>query len=387
MDITHPRRPTVHLIGTLIAFKVVCFLLIFIAVGLMPRLFSKTVYYGNFHRGELTDSIERYFETWDAQHYLHLSEVGYEDGSLSSAFYPLWPFLIRIFSPLTGGSTLLSALVLANAFSVLALVLLHASVTRQMGQRVADRTVALMLAFPGAIFFLFPYTESLFLLLSVWIWVLIHRARDTARPKTEWKTDVAMGVAAYLSALTRPTGAMWCLPLAVHFTRRRKWTALPLAGLPLLGFATYIALVYVLTGRPLEGMSIQGRFVAQNDILKVFDLAGFISALSRDLQVHGVVDSGLDRLWFVWLCASLPSVYKHDREAFFYALLMGVVPAMTASFVSYTRYVAIVFPMFLVTAKAFGTPRWTQAFTVLLALLFGIQVLLLTLHINFYWAG
>src|SRR5580704_6657771 len=42
--------------------------------------------------------IAKHFATWDAQHYLFLSEVGYSKGVKSCAFYPLWPLSIRWFS-------------------------------------------------------------------------------------------------------------------------------------------------------------------------------------------------------------------------------------------------------------------------------------------------
>src|ERR1041385_3845528 len=39
-----------------------------------------------------------HFGTWDAEHYLFLTEYGYQHGSAACAFYPLWPYAIRWFS-------------------------------------------------------------------------------------------------------------------------------------------------------------------------------------------------------------------------------------------------------------------------------------------------
>ena len=81
---------------------------------------------------------------------------------MSLAFYPLWPFLIRLSAPLFGGNFTLAALVLANAFSVAALVLLHRLVARRFDENVANRTLMLIIAFPGALFLCFPYNRIAF---------------------------------------------------------------------------------------------------------------------------------------------------------------------------------------------------------------------------------
>ena len=43
------------------------------------------------------------WQRWDALWYQHLAEAGYQAGDGSTAFYPLYPFLIKVFSlPLFG---------------------------------------------------------------------------------------------------------------------------------------------------------------------------------------------------------------------------------------------------------------------------------------------
>src|SRR6266581_9410199 len=53
-----------------------------------------------------------HFSTWDGAHSLYLSQNGYQNGVRSCAFYPLWPLAIREVSILTGGTHLMTGMVL-----------------------------------------------------------------------------------------------------------------------------------------------------------------------------------------------------------------------------------------------------------------------------------
>lgn len=78
-----------------------------------------------------------HFATWDAAHYLYLSEVGYSAGVASCAFYPLWPLSMRAFALCTGGNHLVSGLILANVFSLAAWWLFYLLVERRFGAKAA----------------------------------------------------------------------------------------------------------------------------------------------------------------------------------------------------------------------------------------------------------
>ena len=116
---------------------------------------------GCSHRAQATR-----LATWDAQHYLFLATEGYQAGQRSITFFPLFPWLIRLTAALPGIGPLAAALLVANALSVAAIVLLH-KLIEQRHPGIAADSVLLLLAFPGALFFHFPYTESLFLFLAV----------------------------------------------------------------------------------------------------------------------------------------------------------------------------------------------------------------------------
>ena len=97
--------------------------------------------------------------TWDSAHYLRLSLDGYQKDSPSCAFYPYWPASVRAVCRLGFTDPLGASLLLANLFSAAALCIFYTLAVKQAGERSGERSLVLLLSFPGALFFSFPYTE------------------------------------------------------------------------------------------------------------------------------------------------------------------------------------------------------------------------------------
>jgi hypothetical protein len=139
---------------------------------------------------------------FDSYFFLHIAQHGYTDQGLG-AFFPLYPLLVRLFAwPLAGHFTLAALLVswLCAWGSYLCFFrLAH----REFGARVA-RFALLFLALSPVSFFAFaPYSEALFLLVSI-------SAVERARAGRLWQA----GLLAALGMLTRPTGILLLIPLA-----------------------------------------------------------------------------------------------------------------------------------------------------------------------------
>src|SRR5262249_50649783 len=104
---------------------------------------------------------------WDADHYISIAQDGYSYDA-ASAFLPLYPLLIRLGGYLTGGNLIVSALLIstiATFFAFLFLYRLALRITRS--PQVAGYSVLVATLLPIAFFFVAPYTESLFLALSL----------------------------------------------------------------------------------------------------------------------------------------------------------------------------------------------------------------------------
>lgn len=214
---------------------------------------------------------------FDAGWYLQIATHGY--GTFHSdtlAFYPAYPLLIRLTAPIVGSPAAAGALISAAAF-LGALVLLRRMTELELGAthpRAADLTVLLLAFAPLSFFFTAVYTESLFLLLSV---AALFCAR-TGR----WRLACLLTAAA---TLTRPTGIVLALALAVGRVRSHGWRDRSLAWV----VAGPAALVAYLIGLTLAGYPWLAPFLVQSHWARVSTLPviGLVAAVWA--AIHGAV--------------------------------------------------------------------------------------------------
>jgi hypothetical protein len=179
---------------------------------------------------------------WDSVWFLTIAHSGY-DGGDRTAFFPLYPLLVRIGGML--GSPLLAAIAVSCAAFVVALAALHRLAVIEVGEQAARWTVLSLALFPGGLWFSAAYSESLFLMVSVGA-VLAARQR-------RW---VVAGLLGALAAATRSAGLVLLVPLALLWLDARRarearatdvlWLALVPLGLA--AFCAYLAL----TGHPAD---------------------------------------------------------------------------------------------------------------------------------------
>ncbi len=133
--------------------------------------------------------------TFDSRYLIEIARSGYTP--LRSAFFPLYPFLLRAFGgPSASENTLaLVGIVVSNFAFAGALWLLFCLTRDEWGEAVARRAVWLEAFFPLAAFGAAVYTESLFLMLSLGLFWF-------ARQKKWW----ASGLFGFLAGLTRNSG-------------------------------------------------------------------------------------------------------------------------------------------------------------------------------------
>jgi hypothetical protein len=360
-----------------VRFKVGFFLFVFGALILWPAM-DVAEFHNVMQRWprEGGPTFWSHLATWDAPHFLFLSEVGYVPGATSCAFYPLWPFLIKAGAWFTGGDHLLAGLISANVFSFVALLLFHRLVRVRFDESLANWSLVFFLAAPGALFLQFVYSEPLFFFLLMVFCLALHRDRY------DW-----VALAGFYLPLTRAVGIFCVVPLLWHLVnRRRPWRDYLVMAAPVVGYATYFLVMGILTGNPFEGFEAQKNWNV-NSFWHVFEPLGFLEALFTPAYVHWYTGSLLDRVAFLGLVALLPAVWRLDKEWFFWTVMLGVLPAMISHFVSFTRYVQMAFPVFVVMAFLFRDPKLRVWRWGMLAGLASIHVVLLIRHINFRWAG
>lgn len=399
-----------------------------------------------------------HFATWDSAHYLFLSEVGYKRHVPSCAFYPLWPLLVRWCAPLAAGSHLIAGLVLSNLFSLAAWVIFYQQVQRRWGASVADWALVFLIAFPGSLFFQFLYSESLFFLLVMLLWWGLEERHwglawvaALLLPLTR-----AVGVFAVLPIgwrvlwEARPICFVrleaWCARQWGKLTRRdgtkeydrggaeakgqnsgekQALTKLRLRGtgcgfripgiecsstpwgvlvLPLIGWGSYLTLMWHWTGSPFEGFVAQKHW-GVHSVWNLFNVPKFIVGYFSPTEWHEFTGSLLDRCAFLMLLYTLPVLWRLDRDLLVWTYWLGILPAMSGTFTSYIRYVSCAFPVFIALGAFIGAsqgrctaqrltrvlnrqsalppwPKWA-----LLAFFEVLHILLVWRFVNFRWAG
>jgi hypothetical protein len=185
---------------------------------------------------------------WDSVWYLGIAHSGY-DGA-STAFFPLYPLLVRAFAAGSSPGALLVAGYFVSLTSLFgALYLMQRLVVLELGSAALARTAVLMLAlFPGALWLGAPYSESLYLLLSVGTFY-------AARSGRWW----VAGALAALASASRSAGIVLVVPLLILWwqSRPRRLRDLGWIALAPLGLGAYSLYLAVTMGDGFAYLHLQ----------------------------------------------------------------------------------------------------------------------------------
>ncbi len=147
----------------------------------------------------------------DSFYYLQIARSGYPAAPWT-VYFPLYPMLIRLVSPLTLGNGLASALLVSSLAMYGALVALGLLAAQEAAESVSSVVMRVAVIYPLAFFLAAPYTESLFLMLAAAALLCVRRG--------SWRWAALW---ALLAALTRPTGVILFLPLVWEVGRQCGW--------------------------------------------------------------------------------------------------------------------------------------------------------------------
>jgi hypothetical protein len=148
---------------------------------------------------------------WDSGWFLAIASDGYGGAEPRTAFFPLYPLLIRLVGEpidalgLAGAHSFELAGVLVSLVAfVVALYLLHRLTDLELGPEAADNTVLLVALFPMSFYFSAIYSESLFLALAIGC---VYSARSGW-----WWRAAVLGA---LASAARSQGVLLLVPLAI----------------------------------------------------------------------------------------------------------------------------------------------------------------------------
>jgi Mannosyltransferase (PIG-V) len=145
------------------------------------------------------------FARWDSVWYLAIAQGGYDHHRARTAFFPLYPMMIRGLGVVIGSDLIAGVLISLVAFA-LALTLLYELACLELDSERARVTVALLAFCPMAYFFSAVYSESLYLALSVGCILAARRGR--------WATA---GIVGAIAAASRNSGIMLVVPVVLLY--------------------------------------------------------------------------------------------------------------------------------------------------------------------------
>lgn len=201
------------------------------------------------------------WERADALWFVHIARDGWSPSAgMYAACFPAYPLLIRLVHAMTPLGWLASALVASNVAFLVALYLLHRLVARDHGGEAAARALWYLALFPGSLFLLAPFTESLFLALAL-------AATWLARQRHFW----AAGLAGFALGATRNVGILIGATLFLELVsdvrergRARLWQ-LPWIFAPAVGLGAVLLFWHARAGdalAPLQAWQSWGRSFA-----------------------------------------------------------------------------------------------------------------------------
>jgi hypothetical protein len=177
---------------------------------------------------------------WDSGWFLSIADGGYDVPQPRTAFFPLYPLLIRVVGePIHAVGLVdphgfeLAGVLISIVALLVAFYFLHRLTEVELGPKAANYAVALLALFPTSFYFSAIYSESLFLALTV-------ACLYCARMGWWWRAAVVGA----LAAATRSQGVVLLLPLAIIAWQarpdRRAAAALLLVPLGLVGYMAYV---------------------------------------------------------------------------------------------------------------------------------------------------
>jgi Gpi18-like mannosyltransferase len=314
---------------------------------------------------------------WDAQHYLDIATIGYHGKDI--AFFPLYPFLIRILGNLIGDH-LVAGLIISNLAFFVALAYLYALTKKEFGdESTAFHAIFYTAIFPTAIFFSAIYTESLFLALTV---ASVFYARRG--------NYVTSGIVGGFAALTRPEGVLVALPLAYEIWRgwregQRTAAFRGLIGLTLVpaGLLVYMGYLLALVGDPMAFDKVQANWnrhlappwVSISNTIHQIAVHPLASAITANHLIELVFT-----LAFLALMVISFWVLRPSYSIYFAASML--VPMSTASLMSMPRFALVVFPAFMLLALWGRRPVVNSTIVSLFLPLLGLFTVLFA---DWYW--
>ncbi len=206
------------------------------------------------------------FANFDGVHYLLIAQQDYMQ--YEQAYFPLYPLLIKLLTPIFFGNTLFAGLMISNVSFVLGLWIFfkYLPVILERPQGAIESklwTILFVLLFFTSFFFNAIYTESLFFLFFIASLYFLKK-----------ENYLLVSIFAFLASLTRLIGVFLVIPIIFNLASQLKIKNFKLKILtifsPITGLLTYMFYLWLTVKNPLYFLTSQPVFGAHRSTSLVF---------------------------------------------------------------------------------------------------------------------
>jgi 4-amino-4-deoxy-L-arabinose transferase-like glycosyltransferase len=321
---------------------------------------------------------------WDSEWYLLVTEKGYDSYEYfkdagggrylqtdAAKFFPLYPWIVRLITLITG-NTILSAVLVSNLAAVLFLYYFYRLSAKLFNSESAAQASLFYIFFPTSFFLNAIYAESLFLACLLAAFYYLEQR----------KLFPAM-IASALALLARPFG-IFAVPVllwlsALRFPERKYISILLLAISCMAGFLLYAFVIWKTFGSfsPITDGTNYWRGQTH------YPFYAFVRFFKNPVALHGQHNSIID--FSFALLHLLAAVFSFRRLPFPYVLysIICIVFPLSSSLFSFSRLCLVNFPFFLYLGSQLSG-RWAFTVQLIFAMLLAF---FMTAFANWYWVG
>lgn len=304
---------------------------------------------------------------WDANRYLSIATEGYKttgEGSENIAFFPLYPMLTAI-AGFFVRDTLLGAFIVSAIASIAAALFLRRLVNLDYTEEVSRLSVWFLFIFPTSYFLHIPYTESLFLAISIGCFYMVR--------KENWLGAALLGE---LACMSRINGLILLPAIAVElFLLYRQTKKVDLRWLWLLliplGFFSYLFINYYIYGSPFAFTTFQKNFWYKELKFPWVGIKGKWDTFMYG-DPSGAMMVGYQELFFVTLgfAATIWSWFKLRASYSVWMTFNWLLFVSTSFILSVPRYTLAMFPIFIIFGEVSSKRFWAYTLITVWSILF-----------------
>jgi len=314
---------------------------------------------------------------WDVEHYLTISERGYESFSCTPGvngyagdicgnvgWFPMWPIVVSAMRPILGGSSPITFISLSFLFSLLSFMMIYRVIENQYSVKAGIFCLIAMAANPSAFYWISGFPYALFGFLFALYLYLFYKNESM------WR-NIGLFLTALALSLTYPTGLfISAIPLIsiiyksketgrVIFTNK-SWFDLIKQIFPFVLGPLLLSLYFYIK---FDDFFLQLHF--QEKYNRTWAIPFWI--MLKSIFTESILSSeNIAIIWYGLIFIIFPPK-RLKKELWILALLLYLFSLTTGSTMSIFRHYLIIIPSYMIIAVS-DRPDWMKIIYLLLGL-------------------